>query len=63
MAPVLPDSLIYADLAAAVDLIEDALDRDSRSDFRRDFKPFVEQLKTFLLAGSFTEDAIGSRRS
>ena len=58
MAPVPPDSLIYADLAAAVDQIEDSLDSDTRSDFRRDVKPFVEQLKAFLLAGSFTEEAI-----
>ena len=58
MAPVPPDSLIYADLAAAVDQIEDSLDSDMRSGFRRDVKPFVEQLKAFLLAGSLTEEAI-----
>ena len=38
----------HADLAAAVDLIEDALDRDSRSDFRRDVKPFVNSRPTKL---------------
>ena len=58
MAPVPSDSLIYADLAAAMQLLEDSLDSDMRSGFRRDVKPFVEQLKAFLLAGSFTEEAI-----
>ena len=58
MAPVPPDSLIYADLATAMQLLEDSLDGETRSDFRRDVKPFVEQLKAFLLSGSFTEEAI-----
>lgn len=52
------DWLLYADLAAGLDMIEDALDGDMRSDFRRDFKPFVEPLEAFLLAGSLTEQAI-----
>ena len=58
MAPAPPDSLIYADLATAIELIEDALDGDTRSDYERDFKPFVERMEAFLLAGSFTEEAI-----
>ena len=58
MAPAPSDSLIYADLATAMQLLEDSLDGETRSDFRRDVKPFIEQLKAFLLAGSFTEEAI-----
>ncbi len=58
MAPDPADWLLYADLAAGLDMIEDALDGDMRSDFRRDFKPFVEPLEAFLLAGSVTEEAI-----
>ena len=58
MAPAPPDWLLYADLATAIELIEDALDGDMRSGYERDVKPFVEQLKAFLLAGSFTEEAI-----
>ncbi len=58
MAPVPPDSLIYADLAAAMQLLEDSLDSDMRSGFRRDVKPFVERMEAFLLAGSLTEEAI-----
>ena len=58
MAPAPPDWLLYADLATAIELIEDALDGGMRSDYERDFKPFVEQLEAFLLAGSFTGEAI-----
>ena len=58
MAPAPPDWLLYADLATAIELIEDALDGDMRSGYERDFKPFVERLEAFLLAGSFTGEAI-----
>ncbi len=58
MAPDPVDWLLYADLAAGLDMLEDALDGDMRSDFRRDFKPFVEPLEAFMLAGSITEEAI-----
>ena len=58
MAPAPPDWLLYADLATAIELIEDALDGDTRFDYERNFKPFVERMEAFLLAGSFTGEAI-----
>lgn len=58
MAPDPIDWLLYADLAAGMEMLEDALEGDMRSDFERDFKPFVENLEAFLLAGSLTEEAI-----
>ncbi len=58
MAPDPADWLLYADLAAGLEMLEDALDGDMRSDFERDFKPFVEPLEAFLLAGSVTKEAI-----
>ena len=48
--------LIYADIAGIVEMVEDALDDETRSDYRRDVEPFVEQLGTILMAGSMTDD-------
>ena len=64
MAPAPPGWLVYADLATAMEMLEDALDGDMRSDFERDVKPFVENLEAFLLAGSWSRNRLsGPRRS
>ena len=57
-APAPLGTLIYADLAAALELLEDSIESDMRSDYKRNVKPFVEQMKAFMLAGSFTEETI-----
>ena len=48
--------LIYADIAGLLEMVEDALDDEMRSDYRRDVEPFVEQLGAILMAASMTDD-------
>ena len=48
--------LVYADIVGLLEMVEDALDDETRSDYRRDVEPFVEQLGAILMAGSMTDD-------
>ena len=56
LAPVPLHFLVYADLAGMLETIEDALDDDSRADYRREVEPYVEQLGALLAAASITEE-------
>ena len=46
--------LVYINVAGVMETVEDALDSETRSNYRRDVKPFVEPLDIFLLATSTT---------
>ena len=48
--------LLYADVAGLLGLVEDALPSDMRRSYRRDVRPFVENLRAFMLAGSTTAE-------
>ena len=56
LAPVPLHFLIYADIEGVLEMVEEALDDEMRSDYRRDVEPFVEQLGAILMAGSMTEE-------
>ncbi len=56
LAPAPLHFLIYADIAGMLEMVEEALDNEMRSNYRRDVEPFVEQLGAILVAGSMTDD-------
>ena len=56
LAPAPLHFLIYADIAGLLEMVEEALDDEMRSDYRRDVEPFVEQLGAILMAASMTDD-------
>ena len=48
--------LLYADVSGLLNMLEDALPSDTRRSYRRDVRPFVENLSVFMLTGSTTAD-------
>ena len=48
--------LFYADIGGIMDAVEDALDAETRRDYRRNVEPFVEPLDAFLLTALTTEE-------
>ena len=56
LAPAPLHFLFYADIAGMLEMVEEALDDEMRSDYRREVEPFVEQLGAILMAGSMTDD-------
>ena len=48
--------LFYADIGGILDAVEDALDAETRRDYRRNVEPFIEPLDAFLLTALTTEE-------
>ena len=48
--------LLYADIAGILEMVEDALSSDMKSDYRRNVRPFVESLSAFMIVSSITEE-------
>ena len=55
LAPYPLDFLFYANVAGILEAVEDALDPETRSDYRRNVKPFVEPLDAFLAVSAITD--------
>ena len=54
-----PDPLhyvAYVDIARTLEMVEDALSSENRSAYRREVRPFVENLSAIMIGGSFTHD-------
>ena len=51
-------SLLCADIAGVLEMVEDALDDDTAKEYRREVKPLVDQLSAFMLAVSVTDAEI-----
>ena len=49
--------LIYANISELDEFIEDALPVESRMTYRRDYQPFIDNLSTFAILGSITEES------
>ena len=50
--------LLYVDIAAIVEAVENSVDADMLSDYRRDVEPFVGQLQSWMTGGSITAEKI-----
>ena len=48
--------LLYADIAGIVEMVEAGLEEDELDDYRSDVQPFVENLNSFMVASSLTEE-------
>ena len=48
--------LLYADIAGIVEMVEAGLEEDELDDYRSDVPPFVENLNSFMVASSLTEE-------
>ena len=51
-------TLFYADIAGIMEAVEDVLDYDTRSDYRRNVEPFVEPFDALLTTASATDEEI-----
>ena len=49
--------LIYTNIPELDEFIEDALPVESRMTYRRDYQPFLDNLRSFAILGSITEEA------
>lgn len=56
MAPTPLHFMMYADIAGIVDMVVDGLDEDGLDDYEEDVRPFVENLRAFMVASSLTGD-------
>ena len=50
--------LLYADIATVLEMVEDSLDDDGASDYRREVEPLVDQLSAVMVAVSVTDAEI-----
>ncbi len=58
MAPDPLHFFLFVDLSGIVNMIEDALTGDMRSQYRRDIQPFLDPLNAFMIGGSTTKEQI-----
>ena len=49
---------LYLDVGGIVEAVDDALSGDDRRDFRRDVRPYIENLSAFLLTTSVTANEV-----
>ena len=56
LAPAPLHLLVYADIAGIVEMIVDGLDDDELDEYEEDVRPFVENLSTFMVASSLTDE-------
>ena len=49
---------VYANVFALVEAIDDALEGDDRKTFRRDARPYIQNLSAFLLTTSITPQEV-----
>ena len=56
LAPAPLHLLAYADIAGIVEMIVDGLDDDELDEYEEDIRPFVENLNTFMVASSLTDE-------
>ena len=58
LAPNPIHTLFYVDIAGILEGVEDVLDYDTRSDYRRNVEPFVEPFDALLTTASITDEEI-----
>ena len=56
--PATVDFLFYANIAGILEMVEDALRREARRDYRENVRPFVENLSAFLISSSITAEEV-----
>ncbi len=56
LAPEPHHVLLYADIAAILEMVDRSLDPDARYDYRREVEPLIEPLSTLFITGSATAE-------